>query len=186
APDLKIALSPRRQKDITRKNALEGALVIGQLTRSSGRQEFRIPDDTDVSAFSTLVIHCEQYSKLWGTSIIREGRVIASAPSWIKKTKRTRGGYEIVTREDGLFLRFGDDFRTPKAPEPLRVLLSTQSAKEATNKSAERDATLVATTSQYSGGQEFRLPEDIDLSKYRSVLLNCLKYTKLWSAAPLE
>ena len=53
------------------------------------------------------------------------------------KTKRTKGSYEIVRRDGSLYLRFSEDFRTPKAPEPLRILISPHELQATKNKNAE-------------------------------------------------
>jgi len=65
-PDLKIFLSPKSAADVNGKNATEGALNLGALTKNKGTQEYAIPAGTDLSNFSTVLIHCEAYAILWG------------------------------------------------------------------------------------------------------------------------
>jgi len=65
-PDLKVFLSPKSEADVNGKNALEGALKLGVLTNNRGAQEYEIPAGTDLSQFSTVLVHCEAYSVLWG------------------------------------------------------------------------------------------------------------------------
>jgi hypothetical protein len=71
APDLKIFLSPKPLGELDNRNATEGAVLVGQLTSSSGAQRLAVPAGTDPSRFATLVLHCEQYSKLWGGAALR-------------------------------------------------------------------------------------------------------------------
>ena len=71
APDLKLFLSPRAHGEIIGSNASEGALRMGLLKANRGVQRYPIPEGTDSSAFQSLVVHCEQYAKLWGTSPLR-------------------------------------------------------------------------------------------------------------------
>lgn len=68
APDLKVFLSPKAPDAITGKNATEGSLNLGLLQSFAGAQRFAIPAGTDLSKYQALVVHCEEYSKLWGTS----------------------------------------------------------------------------------------------------------------------
>ncbi|MEO0482700.1 MAG: DM13 domain-containing protein [Planctomycetota bacterium] len=68
APDLKLVLSPHTTKQAKSKNALEGGTVLGLLASHKGAQEFVIPDSVDLGSFSTVLIHCEQYTKLWSAS----------------------------------------------------------------------------------------------------------------------
>ncbi|MFK8017134.1 MAG: DM13 domain-containing protein, partial [Gammaproteobacteria bacterium] len=68
APDLKLFLSPRAAGDVTPDNAVEGSVLISKLRKAKGAQRYALPDDLDLAQFETLVLHCEQYTKLWGVS----------------------------------------------------------------------------------------------------------------------
>ena len=185
APDLKVVLSPLATDKISRKTALDNAVVLGALKSNTGSQQYDIPEGLDLARFKSVAIHCEQYTKLWGSSAISKGEVVAAATEWDKKTKKTTGAYEIVSRDGVLVVRFAEKFKTSKAPEPLHILLSRSAAKDTTNKNAESGATRVATLAKVKGSQEYTLNGVTDLRGYRSILLNCKKYTKLWSAAAL-
>ena len=65
-PDLKIFLSPKSTADVNGKNAVEGSINLGVLKSNKGAQEYAIPAGTDLSTFSTVLVHCEAYSILWG------------------------------------------------------------------------------------------------------------------------
>jgi len=65
-PDLKVFLSPKSSAAVNGKNAVEGAINIGVLKSNKGGQEYAIPAGTDLSQFSTVLVHCEAYSVLWG------------------------------------------------------------------------------------------------------------------------
>ena len=185
-PDLKLVLSQRTFDKVTRKNVLDGGLVLGSLKSNKGLQEFAIPENIKLDQYKSIAIHCEKYTKLWGAAPLLKGEVMASGAKWTKKTKSTKGRYEIVRRAGYLYIRFSPDFKTPKPPEPLRILLSPLDTKAASNKNAENGAVFVALLRKTKGSQEYRLPDGIDLSDFRSVHLNCKKYTKLWSTAPLS
>ena len=47
------------------------AVLIARLDSPRGGQRYRIPDTIDLSQYPTLLLHCEQYSKLWGGATIR-------------------------------------------------------------------------------------------------------------------
>ena len=65
-PDLKIFLSPKSAADVKGNNAVDGSLNLGVLKSNNGVQEYEIPTGTDLSKFSTFLIHCEAYAVLWG------------------------------------------------------------------------------------------------------------------------
>ena len=71
APDLKVVLSPLTVGDARNENALQGGVVVSPLLSNRGAQEFRIPPETDPSLYRSVLIHCEQYSKLWGGTATR-------------------------------------------------------------------------------------------------------------------
>ncbi|MEM7612279.1 MAG: DM13 domain-containing protein [Pseudomonadota bacterium] len=70
APDLKLFLSKRDAADVTANNATDGSVLIAPLKKSKGAQRYALPADLDLSEFNTLVLHCEQYTKLWGVSAL--------------------------------------------------------------------------------------------------------------------
>ena len=65
-PDLKIFLSPKSAADVNGKNAVAGSINLGALKNKKGGQEYEIPAGTDLSTYSTVLVHCEAYSILWG------------------------------------------------------------------------------------------------------------------------
>ncbi|MEM9015004.1 MAG: DM13 domain-containing protein [Pseudomonadota bacterium] len=68
APDLKIFLSPRSAGDANGRNATDGSVLVAPLTSNSGGQVYEIPAGTDLTAFESILIHCEQFSKLWSAA----------------------------------------------------------------------------------------------------------------------
>ena len=67
-PDVKVFLSPIESASVTGENATEGSLFIKLIDKFEGPLRLKIPAGTDISKFRSLVFHCEEYSKLWGTS----------------------------------------------------------------------------------------------------------------------
>lgn len=64
-PDLKLFLSPLAADDVTGANATDGSLRIAELDSNRGGQRYVLPQGTDLGDYRSLVIHCEQFSKLW-------------------------------------------------------------------------------------------------------------------------
>ena len=65
-PDLKVFLSPTDEGSVSGKNAVKGSLNLGELKSNKGAQEYEIPEGTDLSEYSTVLVHCQAYSVLWG------------------------------------------------------------------------------------------------------------------------
>lgn len=68
APDLKLFLSPHAGAKLSGKNATDQAVLIAELKSHKGGQKYAIPSGVDLSKFTTLALHCEQYSKLWAVA----------------------------------------------------------------------------------------------------------------------
>lgn len=70
-PDVKIFLSPTPANQVTGKNAVNGSVLVQQISEFDGSARIAIPAGTDISQFQSLIFHCEAYSKLWGSSALR-------------------------------------------------------------------------------------------------------------------
>ncbi|MEL7486171.1 MAG: DM13 domain-containing protein [Pseudomonadota bacterium] len=68
APDLKIFLSPTAASAANGKNATDGSVLIAPLSSNKGGQSYPIPAGVDLASYSSILIHCEAYSKLWSAS----------------------------------------------------------------------------------------------------------------------
>jgi len=65
-PDLKVFLSPQSVADVTGDTAVDGAINIGELQKTKGMQEYLVPADVNLADYSSVLVHCEQYSVIWG------------------------------------------------------------------------------------------------------------------------
>ncbi len=67
-PDVKIFLSPTPASQVTGSNAVDGSVFIKLIEDFDGKARIEIPAGVDINQYQSLVFHCEEYSKLWGTS----------------------------------------------------------------------------------------------------------------------
>ena len=65
-PDLKVFLSPQGLDTVSGKTATNGAVKLGLLESTKGAQEYVLPAGVNLSQFGSVLIHCEQFSVLWG------------------------------------------------------------------------------------------------------------------------
>ena len=104
--------------------------------------------------------------------------------TWTEKSFAIAGSWSIEKNADGHVLILDEAFKTKKAPD-LKLFLSKQPLADTDGKNATRDAVLIAPLKSHKGGQRFSIPAGVDLSDYRTLLLHCEKYSKLWGGAPL-
>lgn len=71
APDLKLFFSKSNFSGINGSNATQDSAFVAKLSSSKGGQAYKIPDGVNVSDYESLVLHCEQYSKLWASTPLK-------------------------------------------------------------------------------------------------------------------
>ena len=184
-PDLKVVLSPKEFDDVTGKNALDGGLNLGLLSSNKGAQNIAIPRGADLSKYRTLLIHCEEYSVLWGGVALRPGKVVGFGTEWTKKSKKATGAFEIVVDGDRTVIRLADNFKTSSAPD-LKFVLTNTTPRRASNKNALKGGTIVGLLESNRGAQEVVVPKGVDVSSFKTLLIHCEQYTKLWAAATIQ
>lgn len=69
APDLKLFLSKRSPGELSNRNATDGSVLIAPLKSPQGAQTYRLPGDP--AGYTSLLIHCEKYSKLWAVAPLK-------------------------------------------------------------------------------------------------------------------
>ena len=69
-PDLKIFLTKQNIADVTGKTATKDSVLLGVLKSPRGGQDYVLPAGIDVNDFQAVLIHCEQFSVLWGGGAI--------------------------------------------------------------------------------------------------------------------
>lgn len=98
--------------------------------------------------------------------------------------ERIDGTWSLETRADGTYLLFNEDFSTASGPD-LKVFLSPQDVTDVRDRTATRNAVKLGALKRTSGAQEYRLPDGIDLSAFRSLLIHCERYSHFWGGAAL-
>jgi hypothetical protein len=95
------------------------------------------------------------------------------------------GRARILEVEDGsLFLRF-DDFEVQNGPD-LKVYLSSAPSDSQDDAAFARDFVDLGTLKGNIGNQNYELPNDVDLEKYRSVVVWCRRFSVGFAVAGLS
>ena len=107
-----------------------------------------------------------------------------SSGVWTKKNFKAKGAWTLAVVDGVTTISLDDDFSTRNAPD-LKIFLSPLSAKEVKNKTAVPGSLLISPLKSNKGAQSYTIPAGTDLSQYKSVIIHCEAYTKLWSASDL-
>ncbi len=114
-----------------------------------------------------------------------EDRLAAGRFGVVDGIHKGEGSASIVRSADGQWvLRLDDDFRVTNGPD-LYVYLSGAIAPRSSDELHSAGAFEVAQLKGNVGGQNYALPADLDLSKFRSVVIYCRRFTTVFSTAEL-
>lgn len=105
--------------------------------------------------------------------------------TWTKKSQSISGSWQIVETADGHYLELDDSFKTRRAPD-LKLFLSPRAAADVTAQNATSGSVLIAKLDSAKGAQRYKLPADIDIDDFETLVLHCEKYTKLWGVSTLD
>ena len=108
----------------------------------------------------------------------------ATETQFRKKKEKISGSFRIISRGEKRLLTFSGDFKTRSGPD-LQVVFSPLPFDEANGKNAMDGAVTVGLLSSNKGAQEYEIPASLDLSTMKSLLIHCVKYTRLWGGAGL-
>ncbi len=103
---------------------------------------------------------------------------------WTKKTKKIEGTWKIVEDGGERYIILDEKFKTKKGPD-LKIFLSTKTLDTVSNKNAVKGSVKVALLKSNKGAQRYQISAEVDLSRYKTLLVHCEKYAKLWGAAKL-
>ncbi len=96
------------------------------------------------------------------------------------------GGWRIVRSEAGGFaLEVGEDFVARKGPD-VKFFLSPLPAADVTGDNATRGSVFVVQLEAFEGPQRFALPASAAPETFRTLVLHCEAYSKLWGVSALR
>ena len=105
--------------------------------------------------------------------------------SWQKQDFKVKGTWAIEQRSDGNYLVLDDAFKTKKAPD-LKFFLSKNSYQDINGNNATSNAVQIAVLKSVKGGASYKIPANVNVADYKSLVLHCEQYSKLWASTPLK
>ncbi len=117
-------------------------------------------------------------------SFAEDSEVLAQGV-WTKKTAAIKGSWRIVEDNGRRYLELDQEFKTKKAPD-LKAFLSPRSVSDLKGATATQGATLIGALSSHKGKQRLAVPATVNMNDFRSLIIHCEKYDKLWGGADLR
>jgi hypothetical protein len=164
-----------------------GFIDLGSMKGNKGDQNYDIPENTDLSKFKNVTIWCARFGVNFGQASL-EGPV--SIPAKIAEgnfrgvAHQTRGIASVYKLPDGKnVLRFSA-FETSNGPDVHVYLVAASDAAddETVKKAGFLD---LGSIKGNIGDQNYDLPIDVDLNKYRAVTVWCKRFSVNFATAPL-
>jgi hypothetical protein len=165
-----------------------GFIDLGSMKGNKGDQNYDIPADVDFNKFKNVTIWCARFGVNFGQAALETP---ASVPAKIAEgsfhgvAHETKGVAAIYKLPDGKqVLRFSG-FQTSNGPDVQVYLIAAPDAKDnetVTNAGFIRIADLKGNM----GDQNYDLPTNLDLDKYRAVTIWCRRFGVNFATAPLS
>jgi hypothetical protein len=105
--------------------------------------------------------------------------------AWENQNFKVKGTWSIEKKQDGNYIILDDAFKTKKAPD-LKLFLSKEIANDIKGETATQSATLVAKLSSNKGAQSYKIPVNVNIDDYQSLIIHCEQYSKLWASTSLK
>jgi len=112
--------------------------------------------------------------------------VLAHAENTFTKINyNIKGSWRLEEKDGKQVLILDESFKTRNAPD-LKLFLSPLPIEQVTNENATTNSAFVAELTRNKGAQTYTLPDSINLSDYKSLVIHCQKFTKVWGGANLK
>jgi hypothetical protein len=186
-PDVHVYLSAG---EVTKGNdAIKeaGFIDLGSMKGNKGDQNYDIPEGADLSKYGKVTIWCARFGVNFG--------IASLDPPMAMPTKLAEGPFHGVAHETkgiasiyGLpegkkVLRFSG-FETSNGPDVQVYLVAASDARD--NETVTKAGFIhVGPLKGNIGDQNYDLPADVDLTKYRSVTVWCRRFGVNFATAPL-
>jgi hypothetical protein len=134
-----------------------------------------------VMATFTLTI-IAAFMMMISMAIAMEGKI---NNGWQNQEYKVKGSWSVEQRSDGNYIVFSDDFKTRNAPD-LKLFVSDRPYTTINGNNATQGAKLISKLSSSKGGQAYKIPANVHLSDFQSLIIHCEQFSKLWASTPLK
>jgi len=181
----------------TVKNA--GYVEVGALKGNQGDQNYDIPADVDLMKYRAVTIWCRRFGVNFGTAPLAapaqdsnqasttpnsQLQAVASGQFHDVSHKGTGTATVYQLAEGRRVLRF-TDFETSNGPDVVVYLVAADDAKDSETVT-KAGYILLGSLKGNQGDQNYDIPADVDLGKYRAVTIWCRRFSANFATAPLQ
>ena len=118
-------------------------------------------------------------SDIWAQSSYGSSTEAPAASSFVKKRYNIKGTWNVIEQDGQKVIQFNDDFKTKGGPD-LKLYLSSKSLSELESSDVENTSVKLSVLKSNQGAQSYIIPEGVNLSDYKSVVIHCEAFSVLW------
>ncbi|SEC94698.1 Electron transfer DM13 [Tenacibaculum sp. MAR_2009_124] len=105
--------------------------------------------------------------------------------NWVPKNYTITGIWNFSIKSNVKYLVFGEDFKTNRGPD-VKVYLSKKRIEDIDKRESVDEGGVFLGEIKFSGSQEFKIPESINLKEYKSIVVHCQKYSAVWGGSNID
>jgi hypothetical protein len=165
-----------------------GFIDLGSIKGNIGDQNYDIPVDADLNKYRTVSIWCARFGVNFGSAELDPP---ASMPAKVAEgsfhgvAHETKGVASIYQLPEGKKLLRFSGFETSNGPDVQVYLVAAPDAKD--NETVTKAGFIrVGDLKGNMGDQNYELPADINVNKYRAVTIWCRRFGVNFATAPLS
>ena len=169
-----------------------GFIDLGPIKGNKGDQNYDVPRSADLMKYRAVTIWCARFGVNFGTAPLSQDQstedanqpTVVASGSFHSGAHKTAGQVAVYKLANGKQTLRLTDFETSNGPAVHIYLVATADARD---NATVKQAGLIdlGDLKGNKGDQNYELPADIDLSKYRAVTIWCARFGVNFGTAPL-
>ena len=191
-PDVQVYLVAATDATDSDTVTKAGFVNLGPLKGNIGDQNYNVPADVDLAKYRAVTVWCRRFGVNFGTAPLT-GETMSSSDG----PKPLAEGRFHGVLHDGMgvatIYRLGDgkrilrltQFSTSNGPDLQLYLVAATDASDSDTVKKAGFTTLGALKGN-QGNQNYEVPADLDLGKYRAVTVWCRRFAVNFATAPLQ
>ena len=164
-----------------------GFIDLGSLKGNKGDQNYEVPADADLNKYKSVSIWCARFGVNFGAASLvmaPTGPTILSQGDFRGLAHETKGLAAIYQLPDGKHVLRLTNFETSNGPDVHVYLVAAEVAKD--NATVKQAGFIdLGSLKGNKGDQNYEVPADADLNKYKSVSIWCARFGVNFGAATL-
>jgi hypothetical protein len=186
-PDVHVYLVAAQEANDNETVKQAGFIDLGSMKGNKGDQNYDIPAEVDLNKYRSVSIWCARFGVNFGSAALAAPMAMPAKlaqGSFHGVAHETKGMASIYQLPEGQkVLRFSG-FETSNGPDVQVYLVAAPDAKD--NETVTKAGFIhVGALKGNIGDQNYDLPANVDLSKYRSVTIWCRRFGVNFATAPL-